>query len=287
MPHRNRLSEKSISRITQIKKKKKNIRRRKLYFWMGSTFFFLLVSILFLRIPFFYVKKVTVEGLYSLSSEQVSTEVKSRISGNMLFVIPKKNIFIISKKEIVSSLKKTFSSIESVSIKKKPFSEIFLTITEYTPSMLFCNGDTYNTDECFLLSNEGILFEKSPKFSSALYFTFYDVTSKNPPRIGFPVFDANTIEKVALLRKELDVLGMKASAFKRNENYDEIIISKKDNTASTFSILFKEDQTAETIISNLSSSLKSQTLKESREKRFSNLEYIDIRFNNKVFYKVK
>jgi hypothetical protein len=224
-----------------------------------------------------------VQGNQSLTSESIIDRIHNSVSHPVMYVLPGDNIFIISKNKLIENLKKDFPLIKNISIKKTSFSSIGITLDEYVPTMLFCQSE--NLDTCFLVSSDGILFEHAPKFSNSLYFMLYDNYRTDQVVLGQPAFDGDTLKKIITLKKELEIFGMNPKAFKRADQ-DTFIISK-NNTSETFNIVFKSNQSVETIMSNLTSALKSTTLKDSKNNGYQNLEYIDVRFTNKVFYKVR
>lgn len=286
---KNTNSRQVSSRVERIKEEKRKKQKRKLSVIFILVFIFLTLLLLACRIPATLLKTITISGNESIQSEILSQKIYDTVAGNYLYIIPKKNIFLISKSKLEKELKKDFPKLDTVTIKKHPFSRISLVVSERVPEMLYCR--TLSEGTCFFINKQGILFEEAPHFSSPLYFILSDQTKNTPVVLGESVFGEETLDKVKNLKRELDILGISATSYIHQTDKEDVLTiahlsSEKDYT-NTPRIIFKSTQSVSNILSNLTSALNSEKLKESRKNNFKDLDYIDLRFDEKVFYKLK
>ena len=132
--------------------------------------------------------------------------------------------------------------------------------------------------QCFFMDHDGVIFRESPNIEGTLILKF---TLEGPtPRLGNIVFSSaeiNKFESWVNEFKERMNLGIVRFQFKQNAPKDiwlrtdggfDVIVAKDSEPGSTASVV-------KTVLA--------EKVKEDRNR----LEYIDARFGNKVFYKLR
>ena len=233
------------------------------------------------RIPYFKIKKVAIEGNATLGSEELMSGVLGAMAGNYFFIFPKDNILLASSGKIETKILNDFPRVRSVLISKNLPDSLLIKIEERKSIALLCK-DAPPEGGCYFLDENGFAFEKSPYFSGNIFIKFTDERENPTWKSGFQVVSEEQFKGlIAFINsasgkdiKITDVILKKEGVYNLNtqENW-QIILSERNNFASAGWRIAAD---------NLKIVLESQI-----KNRRSELEYIDLRLANKVFYKFK
>ncbi len=252
----------------------KKIRKKRLllkYLIVFFCFFAVILGIVKLfYLSKFRVQKILIEGNIVLKEEEIKLTVLNSINGKYFYIFPKDNILIIPKKKIEENLLSGFSRLKRVSLSIDMPDILFLKIKERKPSSLFCQEEN-----CAFLDENGFIFEKSPFFSKGVFIKFEDaensVLVSDRKQLLPEIQYKNLIEFAELASKE-------------NIKIYKIVLDKnglyKLYTSEIWYIILNSENESETAFENLKTVLEEQ-IKDKRDK----LEYIDLRLENKIFYK--
>lgn len=265
-------------------KRKKKIRVLEI-FWAVVILLFLSLIIWTSRQERFLITDISITGKNGVTGkEEVTKKIEDLISGNYLWLIPRKNILIYPRRLIEMSLLESIPKLKSVDLKLEDSRVLTLEVEEREPFALYCPNVSElrkqtQTGECFFLDEEGFIFARAPSFSGDVYFIY--ATSKaieNPPGkqfMGMEDFDA----LVQFLEK-LAVLNIETVSFEARDNERSIL------TSSGAEILWGENNDLSVIYANLEAFLTEDSIR--KETNFLNrILYLDLRTKNKVFYKFK
>lgn len=262
---------------------------RKRVMGLGALFLFSVFfvgAIYLLRIPYWRVVDIQIKGIETLSAEEVKEKVAEFLIGEYVFFIPRNSMFFLGTKGIVTSLKQGFPPIAQVSFKKIFPHTLEVLVEERKTFGLFCNSLRQTPEEvkdaappfCVYIDSQGIGYEVAPEASGSLIVKIRsDVPEVN---VGSHVVAVSTMERMKFLSVEL----------KRSADIDVVgfeLLSKVPSeirviSAEGFLLIFKLDDDFQ----NVFRVLKTVLDEEIKEKR-SLLDYIDARFGNKVFYKMR
>ena len=226
---------------------------------------FLLAVWGFFWVPYFRISKIEA-GDYA----KVELTIKNYLSSLNAAFLPKNNFFLFSSAEIERLIKDQGFGLADVS---KNFPRTLVVKFEKSrPWLIFCKSEK----NCYYLDEKGILSEASPQFS------------ENPiPQIeGVDVPDAELGDRV-LSYEDVIFLRSWFQNFKKLEvESASIWLEKGDNLKiflkeGWFIYVSKKLSTEKTFYDL--KLLFDQKIKDNRSK----LEYIDLRFENKAFYKLR
>lgn len=223
-------------------------------------------------LDYFRIKNINIEGNYILNKQEMEENIKNSISGKVFYLLPKNNIFIASTEEINNNLADNFLRIKNLEVAKNFPDSLDIKISERKTYGLFCQGN-----ECFFLDRDGYVFSKSIFVSGDIFIKFLDERENNNITFKTYLLDIN---KFAKIRDFID--GLKTESVMISQ-----VVFKKDGlyefqTEEDWYILLSERSDYKISRDNLKITLENQI----KEKR-SELEYIDLRLENKVFYKFK
>ncbi len=253
--------------------------RRKRFLLKSRSFWFLFLliigggSISYLTIfsSFFQIREITVSGDAKIPAYEITDTINSEINKNFIFA-ESKSIFLVSLEEINKKITAQFPQIAKVSLKRMFPDVLALDVRQRKPVASWCQEN-----KCFYLDEGGVIFEEneikiSPQLKSEVVFP--DL------KLGKPIIDSKYLARILDVNKQIE----------KNPDFSikEIVVSgdaKKIKIMSSegWYALFNLDESISTQISNLSIVL-SETISVTKRK---NLDYINLRFGNRVYVKYK
>lgn len=280
-------------RIAQIKRKKRKILKVKIIFFV-FIFLLLLTGLIFLsRWPRLNIDKIQVKGNKIVEVELIEKIVQEELVGKYFWVFPKTNFIIYPQNKLENELKNKLKRIKKVFINDRNIKTLEISVEEYDGKYLYC-GTTFNEysnelspiEECYFLDSSGYIFDQAPYFSGEVYFKFFGpINSKNEIAIG-NYFEENNFAKIITFIEQIKQMDLKPVAFLLNES-GEGNISLSSNLALPFApkIIFKMDADFDKLAENLHGAITVDPLKTNLLEKYGSLQYIDLRYGNKVYYK--
>jgi hypothetical protein len=235
----------------------------------------------------FLIDNVEVSGNVTLSQTEIQGLASGFLTGDYFFTFPKSGIFFYPKKEIADRIINTYPVIKDLDIKFKSFHEISILINERKVEYLFCQNDLEvsgkqeKSESCYALDSSGFNFAKYSEVSTTTssFIKFYPKDNIDNP-VGKNYFSEIFFSKLAVFVKALSDNGMQLSRISEKTPVDFEGLFEKGQR-----VLFSRDTDLIKAIDNL------KTIIESKEfggpQAFQKIDYIDMRFGNKIFYKSK
>ncbi|MCE9628588.1 MAG: FtsQ-type POTRA domain-containing protein [Candidatus Vogelbacteria bacterium] len=279
--------------------KKRSLRRRKilLSLFIGLVVVFLIGFVLVLRLNIFIIQEINIVGNKVVKTESLMSLTEKRLAGNYLFVIPKNNNFLFSPFYLGQNIIKNFPDIENVTVQREGFTKLEVKVSERSPKLLWCLS-AVEGDECFYADKTGFLFAPAPNFSDNILFKVYGLIDSDP--IGGRPLSAERFSGLLSIIDSLPGLVKSAGitpAVPRRLTIDRagdcrVLISGSNTTASsttagTWTIVFNQTQDLPTLASNLNTVFATPEFQADLISADHQLDYIDLRFGKKVFYKFK
>lgn len=251
---------------------------RIVFFTLLVCFVGVSVHVLFFS-QYLQVANITVTGNLELSNQEIHQSVEDSLQGKYLGVIPKNNFLFISQKRIESLLSGNFKKIRSVVMVKKFPDTVDITIDERKALLVWCSAE-----KCYLLDEKGVAYNEADFASAELvqnHLLQISDTSGRAVKIGEKIIEPAYEQYVLNIKDALAAVG-----FNTTEQY-----STPSRMAEEINV--KTDQESEFYFStqfDLQSALRTLTVilkKEIPQEKRSDIAYIDLRNENKVFYKFK
>ncbi len=270
-------------------KKLKERKRKLIIRW--SLSFLCLISVFSLAVwilsePSLQIKKVEVEGNKVLSVEEVRNIAEKDLSGKYLFLFPKKSSFLCPRNAIRKDILSAFPRVSSLEITLKK-NTLLISLTERDSAGIWCGAekDTETADGCFYMDGTGYLFDRSPSFSGDAYFKLYGKgILKDGKTVGHNFISAELFQKISEIRTMLEKYGKKTSGiYLGDDQLAELTVD------SGCKIVWSTDQAFVPLKSNMEAVFKSSEWGKniSGKDKCAELEYIDFRFGNKIYYRQK
>lgn len=245
---------------------------------MRFSIFFVLVggSILFLLISGrFQFNNVSLSGNASISSDEILHSVDMYLTERVLWFFPRSNVFLFHPSALEAHIRKEFPRVAEASVSRSYSRELTLRISERSPWGLYCKTDSI---DCFYIAEDGVLTAEAPHLTGSAVFRIRDYRARSAFFLlgdtAINESDAAYIQQlVGFLMHQYNVSVREIALGRVFEDQTELI------TKEGWWVLFDERTNKERAFENLSLVLSQQITDR------ADLEYVDIRFEGKVFYK--
>jgi cell division septal protein FtsQ len=237
----------------------------------GGIFYFVFVS------SYFTITRVEVLGVESISRDEVDGAVEKIFAQKKIGFFNSKNYFLAPVEKLRASLFEQFPKIEAIDLEKIYRDTLQIHIKERDTLGVWCLPAGDKPEDCFYFDKEGVIFEEAPKSFGQLILSVRD--SRNiEPHLGARVLD----------RKEVTYLGDLRGIMERNFAFGAQTIEIRESgefevvTSEGWRVLLNKNDSVSSQLSNLK-----YVLDETIQARRSELEYVDLRLGNKVYYKYR
>ncbi len=284
----------------KFREKKKKYKRLKQIAVLISFLIVITGLIYFLNSDFLKIKTVSVNDLKFSDKTQIENIISGQINGKYFGLISKSNIFLFPRNNIIRTIKNTYSSVSAIDVDLKGLHSIEFQIEEFEPSARWCDLNVESAENpkhvndskisaipfvfentqnanCYLMTSEGMVFTDTEINNPHDFVTTFGFISGDPLRqiYGNSKFFRDLIDFVKLLRRlnivvdEVWTTNGEVYAIVTNDNV-KIYIDSEDDIVSVFN--------------NLQTVIERDAINEAQ---FSNVDYFDLRFGNRVYYKLK
>ena len=257
------------SKIHKIKPKRSVLKMP--IFWIFILFLIIVSTAAYFSLFYsgFYIQNIIISGNEKIQTQDIENLVLDNINKKMT-----KSIFLTNPLELQKLISDAFPIIESVTVEKKFPQSMSLKIEERKPVAVFCQPD--QNGKCFFIDKNGVIFEElqgipqnmtviKQLLNNGEVFTGKNIVGKN-------IMDL--ISKVETsLRDNFQI------------NITEALVSDPIRldikTSENWQIYFNLNSNTDLQIIKLNSLLNDEISKASR----AGLQYIDLRFGDKAYYK--
>ncbi len=276
------MQKKSIAfkstRLLEIKKQRRKVFLTKIAIgFLILALFFILLSFAS-KIKAFWIKDININGASVLSTQEISSLAQNEISGRYLHLFSRKNIFIYPKKKLEKDLKENFKRIKDIDISIDSKNILNIKLVEQNQKFLWCLTEI----KCYFLNEDGLIFSEAPYFSGNVYFKFFTNIANPDNPIGAQIFKSETMSNISDFIRSLSLLGFSPVSLSVDSPGSLSFVLEGKNTPK---ILINEKFDLDKMYNNLSSALSTEPLKTKINTNYASLLYIDLRFENKVYYK--
>ncbi|NTW27057.1 MAG: FtsQ-type POTRA domain-containing protein [Candidatus Moranbacteria bacterium] len=248
-------------------------------------FYLLLVSFVavFTYMLFFsqYLKVGNIEivGTLELSSQEMKQGMEDSMQGKYFGIIPKNNFLFFSQKNVEKLLTDNYKKIRTVTVTKKFPDTINIVIDERKALLVWCARE-----ECYLLDEQGFAYSvadfSSPELMQNHLLQINDASGREVS-IGSKIIEPAYEQYVLSIKDELAKIGFNVTDqyWTPSRMAEEINVKTDQDLEFYFSTQFELKSALDT----LNIILKKEIPKEKE----AEIAYIDLRNENKAFYRFK
>jgi hypothetical protein len=254
-----------------LSKKKKRQRRRRWFFIYLIGFFIFSGVILFS--PILKIVSVNFEGATGIADERLDGFVSEFKNSQKAFIFSADNILFFNINEFKQEFQESFPRLEVLNLNVNWFKRLVkVNFRERTPLFIWCDK---MGEECFYVDQAGIAYERSPITVGNLILKVF---AGDGAVLGEMVRGDNFFERLAELVSKLgQYLAISpTSVFIEDSN---VVLE----VAGGWQLLLNIDFEVENSL-NVTQGLFEQEILENRRQ---DLDYVDLRFPDRAYYKYK
>ncbi len=274
--------------------KKKRNRRLFKYGVIASILLLLLGGLVYVaRRPELNISKIELRGGTLVTQEDVESLSKEYLQGEYLWIFPVRNALLYPKDSLAKYLKQSLRRIDTINITRTNFHTLDIEITERKPFAIWCrylpnttpkmeDGSSESISQnCYFMDDQSIVFAAAPDFSGDAYFKYYGILN-SPDPIGEYYMASST---------EFSGISDLVDSAKKLYLRPQYLIGKGNGEFSLVisgggQVYFDTKGPLSTVIENLEALIKTSTISTTTTGNLP-IDYIDLRFGNKLFYKLK
>ena len=270
-------------RTTEEKKQKKKILIIRL------SIFFCACGVLFggavwvSRMQHIQIDTIEISGATVLPSQTITQEVSTLLEGTYVWIFPRTNVFLYPRKNIEALLLQKFPRIKDVGISIVDNHILQISLKEREPFGLWCDQVPSDSvvSQCYFLDIDGFVFDHAPQFSGDAYFKYYGFLPYEAPIGSYYISSTTQFHELSSFvetSKNLGVTPLYINA-KDADSFELVVFGGGK-------ILFDTRESLSKVAERLSALLKTPNLVPKKGGELV-VEYIDLRFGNKMFFKPK
>jgi len=210
---------------------------------------------------FWKITNIEIVNAKHTDIEALKTDIYNISNKKKFLIIPNNHILFLSKGQIERHIISTYPSVEGVEIDKTTDKEIVLTIKDRKAMGVWCD------EKCYFFDDEGILFKAAFDYTGAI-FTKWSVASSTP---------LNFYDKALCLDLCIDKTFV---SFLSENKIMKIVMANEDLQ------MFTEHGFYIKALNNATTTMRNVALfRQEYKGDVKALEYVDVRFWDKIFYK--
>ncbi len=242
-------------------------------------------SIAVLRMPALQIRQLSVTGTVLIDPAALTDTGMRFLSEKKSFAIPRGNSVLFNKHSLEQYLKNNYPMIASIESSFIEPYHIQITVREYLQKYLWCT-DTTLTD-CYRVDDTGLIYDHAPDYSRGVYPIFITALPTNTKIINTIIF-TNQYEQITIeqIMKELSDSGFMVTMVDTSAVYDyQLFVNALNGNPLTNHTYIKVSKKPQTISIHETLDLLLRDKIFQRDVTTKTLEYIDLRFPEKIFYK--
>lgn len=245
----------------------------------GKFVFFIILGLVFFAAALialdkkFQISEIAVSGASRVSSQKVTEETEKILREKKFFIFSRKDIFLTGARDLAGRLQKQFAAAAEINVSRDFWrKKLKIAVLEREEWAVLCQKEL-----CFYVDGSGVIFRPAPQFSGNLVLKILDYREE-PVALGGRILNEN------LLSKLQNFIKIAAEKQKITINSIEIYSDPlfKLVASGGWRIILDSQTDLELAFENLSILIGSAI-----KDRLDRLDYIDLRFPDKSFFKFK
>lgn len=260
-------------------------KKRRLFFVRsGIVLFFFLVLLFGLAIfsghEKVIIKEISIQGNISVSENDILNIFNQNTAKRYWHLFAKKNFLIFPRLQIKQALLSEIKTIQNLNISWAGWGKVQIAIDERKPHSVWCGNDSKALDQsCFFVDKDGYIYSKAPIFSGSVFIKNYGDCADCEP-IGKYFLNKFLYTELFNLISILAENNLKVISLIYEEgNFKFVLESGPILIFNNANSQFGEND-FERVFMNLFTAIATKDLDINAEAE--NIEYIDLRFANKI-----
>jgi uncharacterized membrane protein (DUF485 family) len=274
-------------KIQELRAKRVSFRRRLITLFSILLLTIIIGFIFFVQYPKYQLVTVVVSGNQIVSTEDITADVEQFLHGSYAYIIPHRNAFLYPKEKIVTSLQNSFPRLKNISVYRINHTTLAVVVTERRGYALWCGPHAPVIDmtaPCYFTDDTGKIISTAPYYSGNVYPRFFGGTNGSADPLGKSVVDEKQFQNLLAFSNRISGFGLRIKAIDLVSPSESNFVLDIGNQKTAI-IRFIPTSNYTVLADNLAVALKKKEFADKIKKNLSSLEYFDLRFTNKVYYK--
>lgn len=232
-------------------------------------------AVLLSRAPFLQVTSVVVSGAGAVGSTTIQGLAEQEMAEDYLYFFSKHNIFLYPKQGIEQGLLQKFPTLQSAAVQAENFHTVSIAVTERKPVALWCGEDASAESGCYLLDADGFAYAPAPEYSGDAFEHYYGALATSTRHYLSPdEFRSLSALVAAIAGKET------------NEGVQSVFVDAQNDAHLVLSggCEVRFGASDEGVFQRFTLALTADPF---TAHPLSDFEYLDLRFGDKIYYKLK
>lgn len=239
----------------------------KLYLKIIAVIFLLYVV---LYSDLFRLKTIEITGTDLINPEELRQLVEEQTNSWRWFLLPQDNLWLISKGEIILAIEQKYK-LEKIEIRRS-WKKLKINVKESINSLVIRQND-----KLFFTDKEGVITREILPAEASSYLTKFPIlNTAQEVKIGESIVSAKMVDFILKLNEKIKPVGLAVEYY---ESESGALTEISLVTGAGWRAHFDINNDLATSLDNL------QLILNDKIKDQGQLEYIDLRFGNKIFYK--
>lgn len=237
-----------------------------------ASLFFLFVQLV--NLPELAIDTISFSGNRAVSSKEIQTIVEPYLEGYYGHMFSKRNAFLYQHDTIEQAIRDAFVKIKTVRVELDGLQTLAITVTERDPDALWCTPGSVRA--CYFVDDTGLAFAVAPRISGGSFVVYERDMPVSP--LGGSLTNEDHFRELQEATAYMMTLGLKPYRVTWSEALLDVSVIAKTATGDVQThVYIPERGPYKESLTNLASILQGFD--------FTGVQYIDVRFENKVFYK--
>lgn len=264
-------------RSPRLARKERRTKNKKIVLFLCAGFLILFALGYTVTMSEFRIIRVSVQGVENEMQAKIVASAEDVLQEKYFGIIPKAYFLLYPRRALSKSLEKQFPLLASVSTALVNLTELEVAVAKRTPVALWCVAE-----ECFYIDKTGFAFGAVETDVGHLYYRLRSLKTQNAQNIvGTEALPPERLVQLLSFFSKLEDLGLSPVEVTFREGAEEEIILQGGSR-----LLVKEAEELGVVMRRLELLLGEKGLVPRRESTEEiSVDYIDLRFGNKIFYK--
>ena len=230
-----------------------------------------------IHLPAFSIQAIEVTGAHEVSDTAIKQYAQTLLDDGQIHLIPKRMIFAYPKIAIAAGLRQQFPRLSSAFVSRPSLfsTTLDIAVTERALYAAWCTDSS--AVSCYDMDATGFLYAPLDLATSTGYISFFGGVMKPESPIGL-YMTPDYFDQVKQFISGMTAAGFHVQSFAMLSDKDfDVVLDTGLHVRGSF------DYAADDMIGNLTAAMGANSIAGKED----SLEYIDLRFGNRVYFKLK
>lgn len=229
-------------------------------------------------LPQVRITQVEVIGTESVAPSAVGGEVRDVLTGTYLGIVPRNNALVYPKEEVRARVAAAFPVFNTVEVVAKQLTVLTVAVVERAPEALWCGLSLATTSPCYLLDDHALAYAPAADFSGMVYTRYYGEATGTVPKQYLTQERYHSLFALVEELKTHPLAGQVTAVEVSEEGAVNV------HFTSGFVLIFSLDDPGGDVLERLALALTAEPF---ASRALAEFEYLDLRFGDKLYYKLK